>query len=103
MKQDNTYNGWANWETWNFKLWIDNDYGSYSYFEDIVNENKGKLIKIAQELKEFAQYKERQYKRFQEMGIPESSGFMCDFKGRNASINDIDYMEIAKHIKEDSE
>jgi len=98
-----TYNGWSNWETWNFKLWIDNDYDSYSYFKDIVKENKGKLLKIAQDLKEFAQYQERQYNRLKETGKPLTSGFMVDFSGRGASINDIDYMEIAKHIKEDSE
>ena len=23
------YNGWTNWETWNFKLWIDNSEDSY--------------------------------------------------------------------------
>ena len=22
---DGTYNGWSNWETWNVKLWLDND------------------------------------------------------------------------------
>jgi hypothetical protein len=22
---DNAYNGWSNWETWNVKLWLDND------------------------------------------------------------------------------
>ena len=24
------YNGWANWETWNLNLWVDNEFWSYS-------------------------------------------------------------------------
>lgn len=27
---DNTYNGWANYETWNVALYINNDYGLHT-------------------------------------------------------------------------
>lgn len=37
MKTDN-YNGWTNYETWNVALWIDNDEGSYNYWEDEARE-----------------------------------------------------------------
>jgi hypothetical protein len=37
-KEDKTYNGWTNYETWNVKLWMDNDEGSYRYWRDVAKE-----------------------------------------------------------------
>lgn len=33
-----TYNGWTNYETWNVKLWIDNDEGSHNYWREAAQE-----------------------------------------------------------------
>lgn len=33
-----TYNGWTNYETWNVALWLGNDEGSYSYWQDATQE-----------------------------------------------------------------
>ena len=37
---DTTYNGWANYETWNVALYINNDYGLYTMAKEIA-ENGG--------------------------------------------------------------
>jgi hypothetical protein len=36
---DQTYNGWANYETWLVGLWLDNDAGSYEYWRDQAEEH----------------------------------------------------------------
>lgn len=35
---DRTYNGWTNYETWNVKLWIDQEEGSYREWRAISQE-----------------------------------------------------------------
>ena len=35
---DTTYNGWSNYPTWNWKLWIDNEQGSCEYWEERARE-----------------------------------------------------------------
>ncbi len=36
--EDRKYNGWTNYETWNVKLWMDNDQGSSEYWAETAQE-----------------------------------------------------------------
>lgn len=53
METDNSYNGWANYETWNVSLWIDNDEGIHDFVKGLYRMGKG-YNWIAQQLKEFS-------------------------------------------------
>ena len=33
LKAEGKYNGWTNWETWNLKIWIENEENSYRYIK----------------------------------------------------------------------
>jgi hypothetical protein len=38
--EDKKYNGWNNYETWLTALWIDNDYSSYQYRCELLEQVK---------------------------------------------------------------
>lgn len=38
MSEKKGYNGWSNYETWNVKLWMDNDEYSYRRYEEMAQE-----------------------------------------------------------------
>lgn len=44
MSTEKTYNGWTNYETWNVKLWIDND----EYSQESWNEQADECLEQAQ-------------------------------------------------------
>ena len=37
---DKSYNGWTNWETWNFGLWLDNDELTYREINQLIKGSK---------------------------------------------------------------
>ena len=37
-EKDRKYNGWSNYETWNFKLWLDNDEDTYNRTQRLVKD-----------------------------------------------------------------
>jgi hypothetical protein len=36
----NKYNGWTNYETWNYKLWLDNNYNAYNSVIELSKEHE---------------------------------------------------------------
>ena len=87
---DNKYNGWTNYETWNVKLWMDNDEGEYDYWNERAEDNRESAYNLSQELKEY----------YQE-GMPEVTGTYADLL--QAALDSVNWYEIAKSLISDLE
>jgi|TARA_R100001443_G_scaffold38447_1_gene51938 hypothetical protein len=105
----NKYNGWSNYETWNFKLWLDNDQDVHNYIIDEIK--KIKAIGYDAETFEVANFL-RSYiddnmpnlnisTRSQSVhgSMADKNGFYSDIL--NASLRAINTVEIAESYLED--
>tara|TARA_Y100000004_G_scaffold188685_1_gene243181 strand:+ start:190 stop:588 length:399 start_codon:yes stop_codon:yes gene_type:complete len=97
IKEDNKYNGWSNYETWVFKLWIDNDQELYnSIYNYIKNGIKNQWITsiTMNHLKDIAEDMTLDFN--QNINY---SGLASDLIGR--ALHRINYYEIASVMVQD--
>tara|TARA_R110000737_G_scaffold44737_3_gene64995 strand:+ start:593 stop:886 length:294 start_codon:yes stop_codon:yes gene_type:complete len=91
------YNGWTNWETWNFKLWLDNSEDSYKaiiYLAEEVEESEEGPFTLSKELESLANDLCEESVRFE-------SGFFADVC--NSAIRKVNFYEIAEAYLEELE
>lgn len=91
---DTKYNGWKNYETWCVSLWLNNEQGSYSLFNDRAEELRKEHGEDATEelAKEIESY-------IDEFNPAESGSVYSDLL--NSSLSQVDYHEIADGFLED--
>ena len=106
-----SYNGWRNYETWNVKLWIDNDQGSCEYWREqtrecwrypaknqFVDSHKDRAaIALADRLKD--EFEEQEQNILDAAGA--NASVWADLLG--AALSEVDWREIADAMIEDEE
>lgn len=95
---EKSYNGWSNYETWNVKLWIDNEQSEYEYWREHTREcwesndrdRKGAIYDLAAELR-----------TYHEEHTPTVTGVYADLL--NAALSEVDWYEIAEAMLDDED
>jgi hypothetical protein len=103
--ENSTYNGWTNYETWNYKLWMDQDGGDYwqSISRDILKEVADSDTFSRKESAQFSladQLKAECEEQLEEW-MPDQASPFADIM--NAGISQINWYEIAQSILDDIE
>ena len=107
---DNKYNGWSNYETWNFKLWLDNDQDLHNYIIDEIKKIKAfpnkdnKAYEVSNFLRSYIEDNVPNLNvstRSQSVhgSMSDKNGFYDDIL--NAALRDINTYEIAESYLED--
>ncbi len=89
-EKNREYNGWTNYETWNLKLWLDSDESNYNRTKELVKACDKDEFELASNLSDLAHNEAPELK----------ASFYSDVM--NASIREVNYLEIAKSLLEDA-
>ena len=105
------YNGWSNFETWNFKLWLDNDQDLHNYIMDEIKKIKEIGTSHIHEVSEVSNF----LRSYIDDNMPNLNvsakgqskyGSMCDKNGfyqdiLNGGLREINTYEVAESYLED--
>jgi hypothetical protein len=98
--KEKRHNGWTNYETWNYNLWLESNHGSYSYWTEEAQRHYNELegdeavSALADQMKDDAG-------AFAEENMPSQSDWMAD--AINCYLSEVDFYEIAERYLSDIE
>jgi hypothetical protein len=101
---DETYNGWTNYETWLVKLWIDNEESSQRYWAEAAQEvadNATSSLFLTREVEAARDLAERLRNEIEDgaTDITGASGVYADLL--TSALGSVDWREIAENMLED--
>ena len=99
------YNGWTNYETWDCKLWIDNEQSSQAYWREVAQEAKANPIENEYMTLErcivnaLADNMKEQFEEQAEAWMKDQASFFADIF--NAGLGRVNWHEIAESLIEE--
>ena len=89
------YNGWTNYETWNFNLWITNEEEDYSQVLELAFDSADEY-ELSNKLETLAiEWADKIFLDLENRGICHS-GFISDMV--YSSIKSVNFYEVAEHL-----
>ena len=101
------YNGWSNYETWNYKLWMDNEEASYLYWQgqarDVITESEPTSVLNKHENAAYllSEQLKAECDEYLEQYMPDQASCFADLL--NGAVSAINWHEIAVSLINDLE